>query len=245
MPSLEDFRQKLASNADDAMKEYALLIDFASLDYAAGVNGETVFADFKRVSVVFEYELIAGKNIIRMRAKSGADVDGKEISYLPWKNAASGAVARATLDGDGPAYFSTSQLDGCRFTLQYHDADRKKVTVLHLAGDYGGSGKDGSEARDQLENAALPAAANPQLRRRFSVGTGVGKMGRIGSTYKAGRADTAYYDGGKATVFGYRNKQGAWVFYGQDMTTSNQGQGLKNLGTGAQVAGPINADAQR
>jgi hypothetical protein len=240
---LEDFRDKLKSNADTAFKEYVLLIDCASLDYA-GPQGQEVQAEFKRVSVIFEY---SPENIILMRAKKGSEAGGQEIAYLPWKNKASGGVSKATLDGDGPSYFSTSQLDGCRFTLQYHGADRKKVTVQHLAGDLGGPGvKTGSTARDALEAQSLLTSPDAPRPRRFSIGSGPGKMGNAGKTLRVDKPDTTYYDGGKAAVFGYRNNQGAWVFYGAEIDNqSGSGRGLKNLGTGASVTGPINTDAQR
>jgi hypothetical protein len=243
MPSLEDFRDKLNTDADTAFREYVLLIDCASLDYS-GPQGQEVQAEFKRVGVVFEY---TPENIIRMRAKNGSDAGGQEIAYLPWKNAASGGVSKVTLDGDGPSYFSTSQLDGCRFTLQYHGADRKKVTVQHLAGDLGGpSVKTGSTARTALEAQNLLASPDAPRPRRFSIGEGPGKMGKAGQALRAANPETTYYDGGKAAVFGYRNNQGAWVFYGAEIDNrSGQGRGLKNLGTGATATGPINTDAQR
>jgi hypothetical protein len=243
MPSLKDFRDKLESNAEAAFSDYVLLIDCVSLDYS-GPQGQEVQAEFKRVNVIFEY---SPENIILMRAKKDSEPGGKEVAYLPWKNAASGGVSKVTLDGDGPAYFSTSQLDGCRFTLQYHGADRKKVTVQHLAGDLGGpSVKTGSTARDTLEAQSLLTSPDAPRPRRFSIGSGPGKMGKVGQTLRATKTDTTYYDGGKAAVFGYRNNQGAWVFYGAEIDNqSGTGRGLKNLGTGAKVTGSLNADTQR
>jgi hypothetical protein len=242
MPSLEDFLDKLETDADVAFSDYILLIDCTSLDYS-GPKGQEVQAEFKRVSVLFEY---APDNIIRMRAKKDSDTGAKEISYLPWKNAASGGVSKVTLDGNGPAYFSTSQLDGCRFTLQYHGADRKKVTVQHLAGDLGGpSVKTGSTARDTLEAQSLLASPDAPRPRRYSIGSGPGKMGKAGQALRLANPETTYYDGGKAAVFGYRNDQGAWVFYGAEIDNqSGTGRGLKNLGTGAKVTGPIDTDVQ-
>jgi hypothetical protein len=245
MPSLEDFREKMNRNADEAMKEYVLLVDCVSLDYAPALGGPPIQDEFKIVPVIFEFSAEGTKSFITMRGRKASDPAGRDISYLPWKNAASGAVAKATLDGSGPAYFSTSQLDGCRFTIQYHDANRQTVTVQHLAGDLGGSGTDGSVARDLKEAENMPAGAKPELRRRLSFGPGEGKLGKVGRDYKATRPDTIYYDGGKSSVFGYRNSAGAWVFYAQDIDNrTNKGKGLKNLGTGASVGGPINANAQ-
>ncbi len=82
------------------------------------------------------------------------------------------------------------------------------------------------------------------MRRRFSIGTGMGKTGRKGGAYKLGRGSTRYYDGGMGTVFGYRNNAGAWVFYGLDIERG-KGKGLFNLGTGDKVTGPIDANAQQ
>ncbi len=241
MPSLADFREKLKDDTDAAMTQYSILIDAPSLDYT-GVGTENVaFDEFKQVKVVFEYKLETGKHIISMRAASNGD--GRKIWYLPWKNDAFGAVAKATLDGKGPRYFVTSQLDGCRFTIQYHDTDRKTATVLHLAGDHGGPGKLGSEKRDVLETQNLPNGSKPTLKRRFSIGFGPGKNSASGAAYKLSRSSTSYYDGGMGTVFGYRNKADAWVFYGLDIER-NQGKGLINLGTGNKVTGSLNANSQ-
>lgn len=179
MPSLEDFREKMTRDADEAMKEYVLLVDCFSLDYAPAVGGPPIQDEFKVVPVIFEFSAAGTKSFITMRGRKASDPAGRDISYLPWKNAASGAVAKATLDGSGPAYFSTSQLDGCRFTIQYHDASHKTVTVQHLAGDLGGSGTDGSAARDRKQAEGMPADANPTLRRRLSFGPGEGKLGRV------------------------------------------------------------------
>jgi len=243
MPSLEDFRSKLNSNADTAFREYILLIDCKSLDYE-GPSGQEVHAEFKRVTVVFEY---SAPNIITMRAKTDQGPGGQSISYLPWKNAASGGMSKVRLDGTGPAYFSTSQLDGCRFTLQYHDADRKTVTVQHLAGDLGGPDvATGSAQRDLKEAESLDNSPNASRPRRFSIGSGKGKMGGAGRALRASKPDTTYYDGGKAAVFGYRNNQGAWAFYGAEIDNGRgRGAGLTNLGTGTKVTEPINTNAQR
>lgn len=246
MPSLGEFRAQMEINADQAMRDYVLLVDCKSLDYATSPEGALIQDNFKTVEVVFDFAIVNGLNVITMRAKKASDPKGRPISYLPWKNAASGAMAKATLDEAGPAYFSTSQLDGCRFTIQYHDASHKTVTVQHLAGDYGGSGTDGSAQRDVLEAQHMPAAADPTLRRRLSFGPGQGKTGqRAGPIYRAGRQDTVYYDGGKSSLFAYRNNKGAWVFYAQDIDSRNgRGLGLKNLFTKQAVTGPINANAQ-
>lgn len=242
MPSLEDFREKLKTDTDAAMTEYAILIDAESLDYTGKGTKSVTFDEFKEVEVAFEYRSMSGKNIIYMSA--AGDGGGRKIWYLPWKNASCGAVAKATLDGSGPPYFLTSQLDGCRFTFQYHGSDRKKVTVLHLAGDYGGSGTDGSAKRDELESKNLPVDAKPKLKRRFSIGYGKGKGGKLGAAYKLTRDSTSYYDGGMGTVFGYRNNAGAWVFYGLDIDRM-QGKGLFNLGSGKKVTGSININAEK
>ncbi len=242
MPSLEEFRTLLAQDADAAFKAYALLINCASLDYVETSPGVFGFDEFKNVKVAFAYQVEDGKDAIIMSASN--DPTAKDASYLPWKNAENGGVSKATLDGSGPAYFSTSQLDGCRFTIQYHDADRKTVTVQHLAGDLKAQGRKGYELRDDLETANAPPNADPVLRRRFSIGSGPGKTGGAGKILKESRPDTVYYEGGKAAVFGYRNGSGAWLFYGAEMTPRNVGQGLRNLTSNTRVTGSLKTDSQ-
>lgn len=242
MPSLDEFKTLLDSNADEAFRQYSLLIDYDQLDFNAA---RTAHDEFKSVTVTFVYSEIAGNPVILMTPAA----DGRKMSYLPWKNASEGAIAKITLNDKGPNYFSTSQLDGCRFALQYHDTDHRVVTVQHLAGDVAGTtGKAGTAERDRLEALAapdLPATATPDLRRRLSVGRGVGKNGRIGATFKASRPDTTYYDGGKAAVFGYRNKSGAWVFYEAETDEgTGRGVGLKNLWTKTAVTGSLKADGE-
>ena len=46
MPSLEDFLDKLETDADAAFSDYILLIDCTSLDYS-GPKGQEVQAEFK------------------------------------------------------------------------------------------------------------------------------------------------------------------------------------------------------
>jgi hypothetical protein len=237
MPSLDEFRRLLEGNADDAFKQYSLLIDCDRLDFAVGGVGHD---EFKICKVSFVYQQMDGKDVILMTP----DANGKDISYLPWKNASEGGIAKATLNANGPKYFSTSQLDGCRFSIHYHDAEHKTVTVQHLAGDAGGAGSDGSRVRDDLERNGLQGKQPVVLQRRYSIGLGQGKLGRIGAQFKSGRAETTYYDGGKAAVFGYRNKAGAWVFYGAETDVrKGAGAGLKNLVTQSAVAGSLRADS--
>jgi hypothetical protein len=240
MPSLEDFRTKVALNADAAFKDYVLHIDEMSLDYAPGANGQLIAAEFKpSLMVVFEF---SEPNIITMRAKRDTDEGGREISYLPWKNASDGGMAQARLTGGGPPYFSTSQLTGCRFTIQYDDGSRKTVTVQHLAGDVqGGKKPEGSATRDSIETRNLPTGSDLQLRHRYSIG----QMKPLQfKQLNLASGITLYYDGGKAAIFGYRNKGGVWVFYASE-EKFDSGVGLRNLGTGFAVTTSINVNANR
>ncbi len=235
MPDLDDFRTKLASDAAVAFKDYVMHFDEMSLDYADDGNGQLVPDEFKVIEIVFEF---VPPNVIMMRAKREGDIGGREISYLPWKKADFGGSARASLDGSGPRYFSTSQIDGCRFTIQYGDESRKTCTVLHLAGDVSGGKKpEGSATRDGLEAQGLPNGADPLLRRRYSIG-----QMKPAKFKQLNTGTTQYYDGGKTAVFGYRNSSGAWVFYGAE-EKFDSGSGLKNLVTKQAVTGPINNNA--
>ncbi|HTW72139.1 MAG TPA: hypothetical protein VME47_19805 [Acetobacteraceae bacterium] len=229
MASLQDFREKLAQNANRAFTEYVLIIDEMSLDYATGEDGTLVQDEFKVVTVVFEY---SGPNVITMRAKRESDEGGRQISYLPWKNAHAGGISQARLTGDGPQYFSTSQLTGCRFTIQYDDASRQTATVLHLAGDVQGEKKpEGSATRDGLEQNALSPQAKPTLKRSYSIGQmKSAKFKEMG----VATGTKLYYDGGKAAIFGYRKKSGAWTFYAAEQKFG-LGAGLVNLTTLSRV----------
>ncbi len=236
MASLEDFRTKVAANADAAFRDYILHIDEMSLDYATGDNGELVPDAFKVVSIVFEF---SDPNVITMRARQDNDPRDKirKMSYLPWKNAGIDAgVAKATLDDKGPAYFSTSQLTGCRFTIQYGDASRKTATVLHLAGDVqGGKKPEGSATRDGLELANLPQGSDMKLRRRYSVGQ---MKPALFKKVGVESGTTLYYDGGKSAILGFRGTDGGWNFYAAE-EKFEKGAGFRNLATGQSVTTSI------
>ena len=237
MPSLEEFQEMLDQDWDAALRTYVVHI---SEDLDGTISGTTIkrhAPERRDVEVVFES--IRDTYVILMRAKTGGDAGGKLVSYLPWSPSSLGGIARADLDGSGPRYFSTSQLSGCRFTVQYADALKKRATVLHLAGDFGSS--DGSGAREALETGALGSAPPGGLRRRYSIGqsavpglksktsfTDWGYQKKIG-----GDAGRIYYDGNKASVFGFRTDDGAWHFWAQEMVeggAADKGLGRKDIG---------------
>jgi hypothetical protein len=228
MPSLEDFRTKL--NGDDnarqqAMTDYVINVDAASLD---GDTSKLQACREQEVSFVFQ-----DPNVIIMRAKQGGDANAKKIWYLPWF--VDGA-SKAVLGPDGPAYFSTSQLDGCRFTIQYDDASRKRATVLHLSGRLG-MGNKLSEARNAKEVEEFGALPHGPLVRRYSSAS----LAKTGSpklkAEKAAKAlkdnETILYSGNKAFIWGFRKKDGVWDFFAHEIENDWQrgdtGLGYKAL----------------
>ena len=158
-------------------------------------------------------------------SKNEALSEGKKIYYLPWKNK---SLTKVTLDSNSPPYFLTSEFSNWRFTIQFHDGEGKKVTVMHVAGDVtGGGGFSGGNTRNEME---IKAGLDPTLRtRRMSVSKPEpGVKGLAWKKYDASRKDTVYYDT-QAVVFGYRNKKGGWVFYAQSLDKNRAGKGLINL----------------
>lgn len=211
MPSLEEFLTKLEANALAALGEYHFLVDQRSLDL---VQRPPEVEDGFQIDVALEDK---GGASFLIRAATGSDShrNSLRIWYLPWRkwdptNSISG-VSGTTLDGKGPGIFLTSQLDACRFTIQDHTGDMTKVTVLHLAGNYG-SGKAGAHAREKVEEAALQNVPSGGMRRRYSFGQ-YSKNPKFNQLPITGVR--TYYDGGMATVLGVRGKTGVWAFYGQ------------------------------
>ncbi len=202
MASIDEFLVLLIQDVDKAFKSYFFNIDAASLD------GDTQQAQVcRRQKVRFDF---VEPNRIVMSALDGADADYQnEIWYLPWRI---DGASKANLGAEGPPFFSTSQLDGCRFTIQYHDASRKTATVFHLAGTLGHQ-EAGSKARNALEtDAGLPSDAPAKLVRRYSISQGTkSKFESLGKDF------TLQYDGDKAAIFGFRDDSGAWRFYAQQM----------------------------
>jgi hypothetical protein len=217
MKSLDGFRSMLHDgNTAQAFTDYEL--DFNS--EAFDIFGDVPVKGYE-THIEWRFEK---PDLIKMY-KATAEV-GTKIYYLPW---ASKGVTSVTLDGDSPAYFLTSHLSNCRFTIKYHDGEGKMVTVMHVAGDVvGGAGTKGSEARDQLEsNVKLPSA---EIRaRRLSVG-GQKSLGKIGRTHMEEKANvgTTYYDS-FARVFGARKSNGGWVFYVQNINHKNKIIGFREL----------------
>lgn len=202
MPSIDEFLELLSRDVDTAFKTYFFNIDGKSLDGDISAKQEC-----RHQKVRFDF---VEPNVILMSAlgDGGAEYEN-EIWYLPWMHSGS---SRADLDETGPAFFSTSQLDGCRFTIQYHDESRTKATVLHLAGNVGHQ-SSGSELRDEMEaTEKLSADLPPRLTRRYSI-----SKGKKSSFEKVGEDFSLKYDGNKASVFGFRREDGSWHFYAQQM----------------------------
>lgn len=212
MPDLEDFLIKLEQDPVVALNEYNFKVDEESLDFVPGQIG--IQDEYKQVDVT----LVDEAQTIKLRAMTSGDSprNSLRIWYLPWKrwdkvNQMSG-VSEATLDNKGPGIFLTSQLTGCRFTIQYHSGDMTKATVLHLAGNYGENLK-GAQARESVESEALTnVPTGGMLRRRYSIG----RYSKNPKFFKLPVDGVrTYYDGEKATVLGVRGKDGKWKFFAQ------------------------------
>lgn len=198
MPSIAEFLELLSEDDEKAFRTYFFNID-GSLDGDISKS-----QDCRRQEVCFEF---VDPNVILMRDPGSNPTEYRnEIWYLPWRHR---GASRADLGADGPAFFSTSQLDGCRFTIQYHDDSRRTATVYHLAGNVDG----GSKGRSQLElKAGLKSDAPPGLTRRYSMSSG-----KTSFSEKLGKDFLLKYDGDKASIFGFRDEKGAWHFYAQQM----------------------------
>ncbi|WP_282605192.1 hypothetical protein [Pelagibius sp. Alg239-R121] len=223
MASIAEFLELLSEDTEKAFRTYFFNID-GSLD-----GDEMVLQECRRQKVCFEFQ---EPNKIVMRAPGGKEAKyGNEIWYLPWMRS---GTSKAHLDGSGPPFFSTSQLDGCRFTIRYHNDSRTRVTVLHVAGDVPG----GSKQRDGMETkAGLKASPHPRRTRRYSV-----SRGAKSATEKVGEDFKLRYDGNKASVFGFRDCGGVWHFYAQQMMKypdeadrpplGRAGKGIRELSAG-------------
>jgi hypothetical protein len=216
MAGVKEFLAMLDSDCEKAMKTFVIHIDATSLD------GDGTDCSLKRIEATFDVE-DDKNNVLLLRGKKTGDTDCTPIWYLPWNQV---GVAKATLDQSGPDFFSTSQLDGCRFTIQY-DGGRKKVTVLHISGRVDGAGKAASAARDQQEADAL--GAPPQLVRRYSYG-------KFAGTKAIAEKDNTrlFYGGNKASIFGVRDDDGAWYFFAQEIDarfgSADKALGVKGIG---------------
>ncbi|WP_347985958.1 hypothetical protein [Methylomonas sp. AM2-LC] len=220
MPSLTEFKELVKSNPEQAFLDYVLEIDEESFDWQdsnAGIRAEPGPRDIE-----WQFE---EPNKIKMYPSLNQDT-AKKIYYLPWKNK---SLTQVTLDKDSPAQFLTSEFSNCRFTIHYHDAEGKTVTVMHIAGDVTGGGSiSGGNTRNDMEtNAPLPS---PAVRsRRLSVSKPVpGFKGAAWKKYDATAKDTVYYDS-QAVVFGYRKKNGGWVFYAQNLDQNKVSKGRIEL----------------
>jgi hypothetical protein len=219
MPSLEDFRAKLKSDPETALKTYLIEVS-QTLDGTPGPDDVLVPKPFGEQDVVFEF---VAENTIRMRARLLTDAEFKTVWYLPW---VSRGAATARLDGTGSPYFSTSQLTGCRFTIQYADMSHKVATVQHLGGNVDG----GSAGRDRLEDQTLGPVSNPALRRRYSIGQnklpGAVRHKPTLQFRVVGDETRVYYGGDVASIFGYRDGGGAWHFWAHEIQTRGEVKAL-------------------
>jgi hypothetical protein len=209
MPSLEDFLTKLEGNALTALTEYNFLVD-QQLDL---VQHKPEVEDGFQVDVAMAGD--ASPFLLRAAEATDTTLNTLRIWYLPWrkwnKDDGVAGISSTTLDGKGSGIFFTSQLDACRFTIQDHTGNMTKVTVLHLAGNYG-SGIKGAQAREAVEQQSLQNVPQGGMRRRYSFGQ-YSQKPTINKLPTDGVR--TYYDGGMATVMGARGKNGAWAFYGQ------------------------------
>ena len=221
MPSLEDFQTLVETNPEKAFTDYVLAIDEVSFDWKDAAAGVRADAGIRHIEWRFEEP-----NTIKMYpSQNVANSEGKQIYYLPWK---SKEVTKVTLDQNSPPYFLTSEFSNCRFTIQFHDACGKTVTVMHIAGDVAGGGSiSGGNKRNEME---ISSGLVPNLRtRRLSISKGKpGSKGPAWKRYTESAANTVYYDS-QAVVFGFREKNGCWSFYAQNIDNIKNGKGLINL----------------
>lgn len=201
MASIAEFLEILSVDVEKAFRTYFFNVD-------SGLDGDYSKLQACRVQTVgFKFE--EPNKIVMCDPANSPMAYEDQIWYLPWLHK---SASKAVLDGKGPGYFSTSQLDGCRFTIQYHDDSRKKATVFHLAGNVGRD-KQGSGLRDDMETASgLDNDAPPRLVRRYSITSGIQS-----NEEPKGNDFKLKYDGDKAWIFGFRDDDGAWQFYAQQM----------------------------
>jgi hypothetical protein len=210
MASLAEFQILLAGDWERALRDYVVQ-SHDSLDLVQ--RGGTIEATLPR-TVNVGLDFVTPNRITMRAAETGEDY--YPISYLPWKP---GFVTGMTLDGTGPRYFSTSQLDGCRFTIKFTDSTRTQVTVLH------GAGRELSrQGREDGEAAALASVASSERTRRYSM-----TLGKVGLTPFVSDGTRQVYDGRKAWIFGVRSETGQWSFGAQAQTWDDKFVSLKPL----------------
>ncbi|OZG70455.1 hypothetical protein BTA51_26160 [Hahella sp. CCB-MM4] len=188
------FDKYLVSNLNEAMKEYALVIE-PTLSVQGGTQ-----PGIKNMT----FDPPGGKgNIAVLREKKVGDQTSFKCFYLPWKTK---STTSCTLNGDTDAcLFFTSTLNGCRLSVKYHDGSKKSVTVLHIAGNlekqvvgkWGTSNKTGTFARDIDQKALIGNGPNT---RKFSI------TDKEEKDYTRDRA---------AFIIGIRTPSGEWKFYTQ------------------------------
>ncbi|GLS25144.1 hypothetical protein [Marinibactrum halimedae] len=212
MCDIKDFRALVKKDRLEAFKKYKL--DFNSMDFDIFGN-----EDVKPYEVSIDWKF-SQPNIIKMYKREGEKA--KNIYYLPWKRR---GVTSVTLDNDSPEFFVTSHFSGCRFTINYHDNEGKKVTVMHVAGDTEGGQKiEGTKERDQLEEGI--EVDNTLKKRRLSIGD-LKQLGQKTRDYMEAREiqfNTVYYQK-EARLFGCRTEAGSWEFVVQNI--SNDGKLLE------------------
>lgn len=215
MASVEEFLELLQTDLGKAMRDYAFNV-------SEDLDGDTLRLQACTVrTVAFEFK---PPNVIWLMPGEEKSKHASEMWYLPWLRSGTSA---ATLGGDGPAYFSTSQLTGCRFMVEWLSKDHKSAKVLHLAGDVG-TGPKGTKARDEMaKKAGVDPTDNSGRVRSYSMSSGKKpKVEKVGEDFRL------RYDGNKAWVFGVRNA-GVWSFYAQELFAlfgkADEALGLRDL----------------
>ncbi len=190
------FDKYLVSNLNEALKEYALVIE-PKLSVQDGCQPGIK-------NMTFDPPGGSG-NMAVLREKKVGDQTSFKCFYLPWETK---STTSCTLNGSTDAcLFFASSLNGCRVSVKYYDASKKSVTVLHIAGNMSkkvpskwGTGtvnKVGGQARDIDQESHIGKGPNV---RKFSI---------------SDPKEKDYIEGRAAFIIGIRNTSGEWKFYTQ------------------------------
>ncbi len=190
------FDKYLVSNLNEAMKEYALVVE-PTLSVQDGSQPGVK-------NMTFDPPGGQG-NMAVLRLKKESDQTWFKCFYLPWQTQ---STTSCNLNADTDAcLFFTSSLNGCRVSVQYHDESKKSVTVLHIAGNMtkqvrskwgnGTVNKVGGQARDIDQQAHF------------------GQGGRVRKFSISDPSEQDYINGRAAFIIGIRTTSGEWRFYTQ------------------------------
>lgn len=114
MPGVEEFVNLLATTPAGALDQYLVKDHSLSLD----ANSFSV-EEKECVQRHVVFDSIQPNRISMRAADQGEPTRRTLLSALGERS-----LSKADLGGAGPAFFSTSQLTGCRFTIQYPAAPR-------------------------------------------------------------------------------------------------------------------------